>query len=353
MGIQQFLAFRAPLLRIRETTIIANKEKIVNFQKSFVKLVVLSSLLIVVFSAFAAAQEQRPMTVTNAPKRAMDVAGANNLYCAGFIQSNAINTSNKIVGAKDETDKYNYSQNDFMYINMGQNKGVNVGDVFAVVRPRATVRSKWSRKSDLGFYVQEVGAVEVVKVNAEVSVARVKSSCDSFLLGDLIQLVEKRTSPVYAQRAALDIFGAPSGKAEGRILMARDGAEYLTRDYIVYVDLGADDHVNVGDHLTIFRPLGKGNLFLMPDRESATARDYGFESDVYKGGKFSNQAARKSGDKAEGQEVRTKDAKVGRPANLRKIVGEAVVLNVKEKTATVVITRTATEIHTGDWVEIQ
>ena len=34
-------------------------------------------------------------------------------------------------------------------------------------------------------------------------------------------------------------------------------------------------------------------------------------------------------------------------------VGEIVILNVKEKTATAVITRTAQEIHTGDWVEVQ
>ncbi len=326
-----------------------------NFQKSFVERIVLFSLLIVIFSTIAAAQgnDRLPATVTEAPKRAMDVAGRNNLYCAGFIQSSATSTGNKIVGATDESDKYNYSQNDFLYINMGQNKGVNVGDVFAVVRPRAQVKSKWSSKSDLGFYVQEVGALQIVKVNAEVSVARVKSSCDTFLLGDLVQLVEKRTSPVYEQRPALDIFAAPSGKAEGRILMARDGAEMLTRDYIAYVDLGADNNVRVGDHLTIFRPLGKGNLFLMPDRESVSARDYGYQSEVYQGGKFSNQAARKSGDKAEGKEVSTKKAKEDRPSNLRKVVGEAVVLNVKEKTATVVITRTAQEIHTGDWVEIQ
>ena len=326
-----------------------------NFQKSFIKRVVLSALLIVVFSAIGAAQgsEPKPLTVTDATKRSFAVAGRNNLYCAGFIQSNAISTGNKIVGAKDETDKFNYSQNDFLYINMGQNKGVNVGDIFSVVRPRAQVKSAWSHKSDLGFYVQEVGAVEVVKVKDEVSVARVKTSCDSFLLGDLVQLAEKRTSPIYAQRPALDIFGAPSGKATGRILMSRDGAEMLTRDYIAYVDLGADDNVHVGDHMTVFRPLGKGNLFLDPQRESVSARDYGYQSEVYKGGKFSNQAARKSGDKAEGKEVSSRKAKEDRPANLRKIVGEAVVLNVKEKTATIVITRTAQEIHTGDWVEIQ
>ncbi len=283
----------------------------------------------------------------------MDIAGRNNLYCAGFIQTNPISTGNTIIGAKDEADRYNFSQNDFLYINMGRNKGVNVGDIFAVVRPRAQVKSKWSHKTDLGFYVQEVGAVEVVNVKNEVSVVRVKSSCDGFLLGDLVQLAEKRTSPIFEQRPALDIFGEPSGKARGRILMSRDGAEMLTRDFIIYVDLGADDNVRVGDHMTIFRPLAKGNLFLNPDREPVRATNSGFESEVYKGGKFSNQATRKTGDKAEGQEVRTRDVRKNRPSDLRKVVGEAVVLNVKEKTATLVITRTAQEIHPGDWVEIQ
>lgn len=281
------------------------------------------------------------------------VATGNNLYCAGYIQSGAISDGNKIVGSVDEADRYNFAQNDFMYINMGSNKGVNVGDMFAVVRPRAEVKSKWSRKGDLGFYVQEVGAVEVVSVKAEVSVARIKSSCDTFLLGDLVQLVEKRMSPMFEQRPALNIFADPSGKATGRIIMSRDGAEVLTRDFIAYVDLGADDNVKVGDRVTIYRPLGKGNLFKKPETEDVTARDYGFESEVYKGGKFSNQASRKTGARAGGHEETTAEAKAGRPSGLRKITGEAVVLNVKEKTATMVITRTASEIHPGDYVELQ
>lgn len=281
------------------------------------------------------------------------VAGGNNLYCAGYIQSSAISDGNKIIGATDEADKYNYAQNDFLFLNMGSNKGVNVGDMFAVVRPRSQVKSKWSDKGDLGFYVQEVGAVEVVSVKSEFSVARVKSSCDTFLLGDLVQLIEKRTSPMFENRGPLDLFSDASGKARGRILMSRDGAEILTRDFIAYIDLGADDNVKVGDHVTIFRPLGKGNVYNPPDNETASARDYGFESEKYKGGKFSNQAPRKSGANAGGHEVSIDEAKRGRPSNLRKIAGEAIVLNVKEKTATVVITRTASEIHPGDFVELQ
>ncbi|MEQ1606168.1 MAG: hypothetical protein ABL999_15000 [Pyrinomonadaceae bacterium] len=328
-----------------------------NFQKTFsFRLVLLSLFAVAVpFVAFGQGNREQPVvqvTLNEKPKPAQAIAGRNNLYCAGYIQSNAISTANKIIGGQDEAEKYLYAQNDYLYINMGNDKGVNVGDVFAVVRPRGGVKSKWTTK-DVGFYVQEVGAVEVVNVKREVSVVRVKTSCDNFLLGDLVELVPIRTSPVVEQLAPLNRFGDPSGKATGRILMGRDGHEMMTRDQIAYVDLGADDSVKIGDRLTVFRPLEKGNLFLNSDREGVSSRDYGFESDVYKGGKFSNQSARKTGDKAQGQEVRTRDARNDRPKYLRKVVGEAVVLNVKERTATVVITRTGQEIHTGDWVEIQ
>ncbi len=314
----------------------------------------LLSLFVVMVSFTASAQDPIiQVTLSDKPKPSQAVAGRNNLYCAGYIQSNAVSTANKIIGGQDEADKFIYAQNDFLYINMGTDKGVNVGDVFAVIRPRGELKSKWSKK-DLGFYVQEIGAVEVINVKREVSVVRVTTSCDNMLLGDLVELVPIRQSPVAeVANSQLNRFGDPSGKATGRVLMGRDSHEMLTRDQIAYVDLGADENLKVGDRLTIFRPLEKGNLFHHPDREIVSSRDYGYESDDYKGGKFSNQSTRKTGEKAQGREVRTLDARKDRPSNLRKVVGEAVVLNVKEKTATIVITRTGQEIHTGDWVEIQ
>jgi hypothetical protein len=328
----------------------------VNFQKYLWNRAVLSVFFLTAFSCAAAAQvtvQSTPSIVIPTPKPATALVGSNSLYCAGFIQTAPINTENRIIGANDETDKYQFSQNDFMIINMGSNKGVKVGDVFSVVRPRGQFKSHWSDKGPLGAYVQEVGAVEVVKVGNDVSAARIKSSCDVFVLGDLVQLTAERTSPPAPKRPVMDRFLEPSGKTQGRVMMSRDGAELLTRDYIVYVDLGVEDHVANGDHLTIFRELGTGNLGKSWDHEDISARDYGFESDQYHGGTFSNKAGRKSGSYATGREVSTSRAKNGRPMGLRKVVGEAVVLNVKEKTATVVITRTTTEIHTGDWVELQ
>jgi hypothetical protein len=330
------------------------KEKIVNFQQLFSKPILALGLLALVFSFSAIAQRVQPTPSVIIPvdNRPVKIARGNNLYCAGYIQQGAMTSDNRIIGSTDEADKYNYDQNDFMYINMGSNKGVKVGDTLAVIRPRGPVRSHWTNKSDIGFYVQEIGALEVVNVKPEVSVARIRTSCDAFQLGDMVQATERRESPLVTKHASLDLFSEPSGKAKGRIVLARDHAEMLTRDFIAYVDIGLDENVRVGDTMTVFRPLGKGNLMGYPQKEAVSWEDYGFESDVYRGGRFSNQSGSKSGDRATGPKLTTYRAKLGRP-ELRQVLGEAVVLNVKERTATVVITRTAREIHTGDYVELQ
>lgn len=304
------------------------------------------------FTIFAATAAGQSAPVAAPAQRSLKVAEKNNLYCAGYVQHSPIDTSRKIVGAVEEQEQFLYSQNNVVYINAGANRGVSVGDMLTVVRPRGQVSTRWTRKDNLGFYVQEVGALEVIRVKAEVSVARVKTSCTDMLLGDLVQPMPVRVSPDYTRRPPMDLYADPNGKAVGRLFMARDMAEAITRDYVVYIDLGAEDNVKVGDYLTIFRPLGKGNPYFGDWGESASARDDGFQSFEYRGGKFSNQAARKKGDNARGKVVTTDDAKEDRP-RIRKVVGEMMIVNVKEKTATAVITRTAQEIHTGDWVELQ
>ncbi len=306
-----------------------------------------ASLFAAVCILGSSATAQRPGG--DVARRPMRVAEGNNVQCAGYVTSSAIDTSSRLVGGWNEQDGWFYSQGQFVYLNTA---GAKVGDRFAVVRPRGQVNTKWSSKGKLGMYVQEVGSVEVVRVKGDHAVAKVHRSCDNFLLGDLVRPMENREVPMFVERPALDVFADASGKAKGRLFMARDNQEVLSRENIVYVDLGAEDNVKIGDYLTVFRPLGKGNLRGNTAKESVEARVGGFGSLGYRGGEFSNQTARKSGDNANGRGVTSDKAKEGRP-DIRKVVGELIVLNVKEKTATAMVVRNAQEIHTGDWVEIQ
>jgi len=287
-------------------------------------------------------------------QRPMPVAVRNNLYCAGYVQSAPLTTTMQLVGGHEEQEHYIYAENDVVYIGGGSGARLKAGDILSVLRPRGKVSDAITDKQgSLGYLVQEVGAIEVIRVKESHAIARVKASCDNFLLGDLVEPMQERVSPVFKERLPLDRYGDASGKPMGRLFLTRENQELITRDQIVYIDLGAEDNVKVGDYVTVFRPLGEGNLHMPADRETGQATSYGFPSDHYKGSKFSSSGPRRKGDMAQNGTASQNDAKSERPAWIRKVVGELVVLNVKERTATAVVVRTGQEIHPGDFVEIQ
>ncbi|MCS6873370.1 MAG: hypothetical protein N2Z23_06630 [Pyrinomonadaceae bacterium] len=303
-------------------------------------------------AVFAQTPSATPTLVIPKTNENLPVAVGNNLFCAGYIQESPFISDWEIVGSTDEREQNIYAENDFLYARRGLGN-VQVGDEFLIVRPRGRVSSKYSKKGDLGIYIQELGTAEVVRVLPELIVVRVKMSCDNVLIGDLMIPKPNRLSPFYQTRPPLDLFAEPNGKITGRIVMTRDGREALSTEQIVYIDLGSEDNVKIGDYFTIFRPLGKGGVLNLYQRETMNASDEDFQSRAYKGSKFSIMAPRKSGERATGPIVTTKEAKSRRPAGLRLVVGELVVINVKEKTATALITRNTQEIHPGDIVELQ
>lgn len=309
-------------------------------------------LLVMVIGVFA--QDYKPVVVYKKENKPMPVALRNNILCAGYIQTAPINTNFEVVGGNDEREQESYAQGDLLYVSQGSNNGVKVGETFSVVRPRGQFQSKLSnKKGKLGFYVEEVGTVEIIRVKNQISVAKVKFSCDTILLGDLLVPIENRDVPLFQTRPALDIFAEPNGKTVGKIVMGRDAREAFSRDQIVYIDLGVEDNVKIGDYLTVFRPLGKGGAVNLNEDETMSTKDVDYGSDMFQGNPYSNMAPRKDGATAEGERVNSNKAKSRRPAGIRKIVGDMIILNVKEKTATALILRNAQEVHVGDMVEVQ
>ena len=285
------------------------------------------------------------------------VAHEAELYCGGFIEYAPVLHSLEVVGGEQEQEKNTYAQGDLVFISGGANVGLHEGDTFSVVRPRGQFTSKWTKKEGwLGVYTQEIARLRVVRVKAESSVALVTNSCDQILLGDLLRSVPARTSPVAPVDPVFDRFADPSGKQRGRIVLARDTREMPSVNQVVFVDLGREDNVREGDRLTIYRPAGTGNITRFRDDEITPSASGGFESDRFRGGKFSNKAPRAQNPQGNGVRgpLETKPrVSRERPPVPRKVVGEMVIFNVQQRTATGVITRVAQEVHTGDYVEIQ
>jgi hypothetical protein len=296
---------------------------------------------------------QRPVAVPNARVPA-PAAHKSETACGGFIEQQSPTGQPQIVGAEQERERHVFGQGDLVFIDAGSQQGLRVGQEFEVARPRGQFRSKFSHKGTLGVYVQEVGQVRVVRVRERVSVAEVTLSCDNLLVGDILRPLPAQQ--VLAARADvnLDRFAEPTGKQTGHIVLARDDDEMLSRDQVVFIDLGAEDNVRVGDYLTVFRPEGRGTIVKSHGEVASNSRR-GFESDEFRGGGFSNESRRVknvNGDMT-GASVKTESIQRQRPPVPRLVIGEVVVLHVEGRTATAVVTRVAQEIHTGDSVEVQ
>lgn len=325
--------------------------------------------LVLLFCAFAHAPasaqtgaaengQNRPEMTAPAPsetRREASAARQRESGCGGFIEQTPQAATGQIVGAEQERERSVYAQGNLVFIDAGAQSGVSVGQEFSVVRPRGQFRSKFTRKSgSLGVYMQEVGLLRVVRVRERVSVAEVTNACVDLLFGDLLRPAPTREMPQSRAEVALDRFAEPTGKQTGRIVLSRDGRELLTRDNVVFIDLGAEDNVRVGDYLTVFRPKGHGVLADYDDEIGVNSRR-GFESEALRGGGFSINSTRVkdvNGPKS-GANVKTPSIMHHRPEVPRKVVGEVVVTRVEGRTATAVVTRVAQEIHTGDAVEVQ
>jgi hypothetical protein len=300
-------------------------------------------------------QPQRPAAVNRGERRPAPAAHKNELVCGGFIEQQSPAGQPQIVGAEQERERHSFSQGNLVFIDAGAQQGVRVGQEFEVTRPRGQFRSKFSRKGGpLGVYTQEVGQVRVVRVRDRVSVAEVTLSCSDLLLGDILRPLPVRDAPAARADVNLDRFAEPTGKQTGHIVLARDGREALSHDQVVFIDLGAEDNIKVGDYLTVFRPEGHGTLVKYGDEIAANAR-HGYESNEFRGGGFSNKAQRVKDVNGSryGETVKSNSIKRRRPPVPRLAVGEVVVLHVEGRTATAVVTRAAQEIHTGDAVEMQ
>ena len=325
----------------------------------------LSSLVCLLALAFtAAAQSPAPTPVVTLPPSAPQstVAGESALFCAGYVRYQKLPQMPEIVGAQEEQEQNTYADGDVVYLNAGSQQGIKEGQTFQIIRPRSTVKGVHKHKKGfLGIYVQEVGQLQVFKVRENTSVAKITFTCDTALLGDLLAPIPDRESPQPRAEANLDLYSDPNGKQTGHLMMAKDNREMVTRNDIVYIDLGGEDQIKRGDYLTIYRPLGTGNITRVDNEEMARNRATGFQSDRFRGGGFSNQAKRAKDSTAfvdsEGRyrhrPITTREVKRHRPLMPRKIVGEMVVIDVQTRTATAIITRVQGEVHTGDWVEIQ
>ena len=283
------------------------------------------SLLVLMGAAASSSQEIR-----TAPK-VITSPDYNMVNCSGFVTDQRVSEEFRLISGEQSNIKLTFTSGDYVFINRGQDKGVRVGDRFSVVRPDDYVgRTQWFKWQDklmraMGTAYVDTGQVRVVNVQPKVSIAQIIFSCDYMQRGDIVVPYQERPIPPFKEAAAFDHFAPVSGKPMAMVVAGKDHSSALGKNSPVYVNLGTNQGVKVGDYFRIFRYQGS-TAETVPQTKDYQFTMYGFGSAP--------------------QRYSWNDLP-------REILGEGIVFSVSRNSSTMMITISSSEIYAGDYVEIE
>jgi hypothetical protein len=253
------------------------------------------------------------------------------VYCSNFVTTDRGGDDSRLVSGEESNAKIVFELRDYVYISKGSGQGVHVGDRYSVYRPEKDPTDvqwfKWQDKLSkaMGTFYHDTGQLKVVNVQPNVSIAEVTFACDYLQRGDFIRPWQERPSPPYKAVDQFDRFAPVSGKSVGMLVFGKDFGQAFGKFQSVYVNLGTNQGVNVGDYLRVFRYQGS-TAQTTPNYSDYQYKMYGFGS---------TPIAYKWNDLP------------------REILGEGIVLNVSPNSSTVFITYSRVDMYAGDYAEVE
>jgi len=282
-------------------------------------------------SAWTQNNPQAPAAGSTQPVPTASSADYSAVYCSNYYTSERGSDDTFLVSGEESNSKIIFSLRDTVFINKGSGQGVRVGDRYTVSRPDSDLMDvqwfQWQKQitKAMGTLYRDAGQLKIINVQPNVSTAEVTFACDYLQRGDLVRPFEERPSPPFKPAAKFDKFAPVSGKSVGMLVVGKDYSQTFGKFSTVYVNLGSNQNVHVGDYYRIFRYQGSHA------ETSEYLPDY-----QYKILGFGSAPAR----------YQWNDLP-------REVLGEGVVLSVGPNSSTVLITFSRIELFAGDYVEIE
>src|SRR5437868_1994551 len=297
-------------------------------------------LMAVVLTSLASAQgTKKPLATVNqstaAPARLQPVSYSN-LYCSGFVTNQHVPHNNYVEGGWASPNGVRYSTGEYIYIHGDLPEGSEFDLVREVTDPshyKAFPGQGWSLRG-LGNPYADIGRAKIVAHAGRVSVGLVEFSCETTLPGDFAIPYREREPVNVASLMAFDPFNAASSSTKGRIVMARDYDVYVAAGQTVYLNVGSDKGVKVGDYFRAIRGYTAGEQ----DEGDALSYKATIADDTQK-----HPLSTDSGRLHFGMSASTHDMP-------HRGLGELVIVGVTPKTATAMLTFTLEEVRVGDRV---
>jgi hypothetical protein len=280
-------------------------------------------------------------TTVNFPTERVQTPTTADLYCAGFVSKPIASKDKYVTGGMESPHTTRFANNEAIFLN---GKGYEAGQEYTVVRELKDpnryelFKGQWAALKAAGQPYDEIARVKIIDARNKMAIAQIEFGCDAILPGDyVIPFAEK---PVISFHPPLrfDRFAPSTGQVTGRIILAKDFDSELGTSGKVYLNIGANQGLKVGD-------------FLRAERNPTTVVHDPVDSLSYKSS-ANEPTQTKEADIDPRFLTRTGGPAVHTSEMPRRGVAELVVLGTTPSTATAMIVFSMEPVHVGDAVEL-
>ncbi|MGO9088012.1 MAG: hypothetical protein ACLQBK_22575 [Candidatus Sulfotelmatobacter sp.] len=263
------------------------------------------------------------------------------LYCAGFINKHSLPDANFIAGGLQTPSTTKFTRGDMVYL---RGTGYSAGAEYEIVRALRDINEyemflgEKKLLKETGQPYQEVARIKIIDTRSKTAIGQIEYACDGVNPGDTaIPFAEKQMVTFHAP-IRFDRFLPAAGKLTGRIVMGKDFDSQLSTGKKLYINVGANQGVKVGD---FFRAVRSYEADLSDPVDSlsfkaALAEDTQLKTPSVDPTMFT---------KSNGPVIHVRDLP-------RRAVGEIEIIGVTPTTATGMVVFALEDIHAGDTVEV-
>jgi hypothetical protein len=293
----------------------------------------------------ASAEQTTPdgtlLTTTTFPFERLEMPTSTDLYCAGFISRQLLPNVNYVAGGLESPSQAKFVNGDVVYLN---GTGYQAGQQYTVLRELVDPNKyelfagQHAMLKAAGQPYYEVARVQIIDSRHKTAVGRISFSCDPVNPGDiLVPFVEKPTVAFHPP-ARFDRLAPANGKVSGRILMSKDFDGELANGTKVYLNVGGNQGIKVGDY---FRAVRSYTADLKDPVDSLSFKASTSEDTEKKQPSIDPKLLTKSN----GPIIHVADFP-------RRAVGELVIIGTTPTTSTGMIVFAMEDVHVGDTVEL-
>lgn len=311
-----------------------------------------TGLLILFVTLAACAQESSAGPDANAPQGTAPTSNSFPIervqtptyadqYCAGFISKQLLPDANYVAGGLQTPNTTKFVTGDVIYLS---GTGFTTGAQYTILRELKDQNRyevfPGQRKTleATGQPYGEIGRVRIVDTRSKMAIGQVEYSCDPINPGDFAVPFAEKPSISFHPPLRFDRFVPNTGKLNGRIVLGKDFDSVLGTGMKVYLNIGAEKGVKVGDY---YRAVRSYTTDLKDPVDSlsfaaSTAEDTQKRPPSVEGTWMT---------KTKGPNIHVSDFP-------RRAVGEIVIIGTTATTSTGMIVFALEDVHVGDAVEL-